>query len=503
MNIRINNTLTGKKEDFVPSKKGKLKMYVCGPTVYNYIHIGNARVYVVFDVVRRFFEWKGYEVTYVSNFTDIDDKIIKKAREEKVEFLELSRKYEAAFLEDVKNLGLKHADITPRATEHIPEMINMIRGLLEKGYAYSAGGDVFFSVDSFTDYGKLSGRSTEQMRTAERIEENPNKKNQLDFVLWKSAKPDEPYWDSPFGKGRPGWHLECSVMSEKYLGFGFDIHGGGRDLIFPHHENEIAQSEAFFEKKPFVKYWMHNGLLTIKSEKMAKSLGNIINLRTALKEYGADVLKLFYLSTHYRRPLDYSEKRLKETTDSLKRIVESVERAKFLLERNIDKSEISRRKTEKLKNATESTVAKFNSALKDDFNTAKAIGSVFELVRNLNRLTSDFSSPPAREQVKKTTEKIDELLDVLGISISRFREFSGTKKTAPEKELFKEVLEVAELFEVSGESTDELINTLLDKRNSARKEKDFETADSIREKLEELGIEIKDTPVGSRWSIKG
>ena len=318
MAIRVYNTLTGKKEDFVPLHEGKVGMYVCGVTVYDLCHIGHARSAIIFDILYRYFRYRGYEVTFVRNFTDIDDKIINRANQEGVDYKTIAERYIREFGMDIRGLGLEKATIEPRATDHIPEMIELVSGLIEKGYAYPGGGDVFFSVERFKEYGKLSKRNLEEMQAGARVEIDEKKKNPLDFVLWKGSKPGEPFWESPWGKGRPGWHIECSVMSMKYLGETFDIHGGGRDLVFPHHENEIAQSEGA-TGKPFARYWIHNGFININKEKMSKSLGNILTIKEVVKEWHPEVLRLFFLSSHYRSPLDYSEESLKEAKSGLDR----------------------------------------------------------------------------------------------------------------------------------------------------------------------------------------
>ncbi|MFW6113512.1 MAG: cysteine--tRNA ligase, partial [Actinomycetota bacterium] len=304
MNLKVYNTLTRKKDDFVPREEGKVSMYVCGPTVYNYIHVGNGRAYLVFDVIKRYLAYKGFEVFCVQNFTDVDDKIIKRSQEEGKSPHEIARVYEEAFLEDMSALNIEPPDVAPRATGTIQQMIDIVEGLVEKGHAYVVDGDVFFSVESFEEYGKLSGRTLEEMRAGERVEVDPRKRHPMDFALWKASKSGEPSWESPWGRGRPGWHIECSAMALKYLGMGFDIHGGGQDLIFPHHENEITQSEAYTGEKPFARYWLHNGFVNIREEKMSKSLGNIILVREILKRYEPDVVRLLSLQTHYRSPID-------------------------------------------------------------------------------------------------------------------------------------------------------------------------------------------------------
>jgi cysteinyl-tRNA synthetase len=497
LKIFIHNTLTGTREEFVPRDEGTVSMYVCGPTVYNYIHIGNARVYVFFDVVKRFLQYAGYTVRYVSNFTDIDDKILKRAAEEGRDWRELARQYEQAFLEDVEALGLEPADVRPRATEHIPEMLDIISRLVEAGYAYEAGGDVFFSVEAFAGYGKLSKRSLEDMRAGERVEVNPLKRNPLDFVLWKASKPGEPAWESPWGPGRPGWHIECSAMSTKYLGFGFDIHGGGQDLIFPHHENEIAQAEAAFGASPFVRYWMHNGLLTIRSEKMAKSVGNIILLRDALAQYGPDVLKMFYLSTHYRSALDYAPERLDEARASLERIYECVSYVRFLLRRSDAWQANADDEGASLRTAAARARDDFTAALADDFNTARALAAVFDFVRDINLAAGNLATMPPAAVLSDALDVLGELLGVLGIDVDRFEAFALSRLT----NLRSGLLALASRYGVNGADEHELIENLLAQRAALRSRKEFEAADAIRHGLEELGIEVKDTKLGSRWLV--
>ncbi|MCX7831930.1 MAG: cysteine--tRNA ligase [Actinobacteria bacterium] len=498
--MKINNTLTKKKENFNPSDSKTVRMYVCGPTVYNLIHIGNARVYVFFDVVRRYFEHSGYSVKYVSNFTDIDDKIIKRANEEGISFNEVARKYEEEFLKDIDALGLKHADLTPRATEYVNEMIEMIGGLIKKGYAYEAGGDVYFSVEKFPSYGKLSGRSPEEMRAGERVEPSKYKRDPLDFALWKGAKPGEPYWDSPFGPGRPGWHIECSVMSVKLLGFGFDIHGGGQDLIFPHHENEIAQAEAYYGKEPFVRYWMHNGLLTVRSEKMAKSLGNIILLRDALKFYGPDVLKLFYLSTHYRSPLDYSQERIKELEKALKRVLETRKRLAGTGEKT---KEITSETGKRLEQKRIWLENEFERAMSDDFNTAKAVAAIFEFIKEVNSALDQASDSLDVSVIKRSKETIDKLLGVLGVDLIRFEEFLQKRIENSKDDILMKLRGTAAYFGIEGDDLEDLILKLIELRNKERRQKNFHRADEIRNKLSSIGVILEDTPQGTRYKIEG
>ncbi|MCK4777324.1 MAG: cysteine--tRNA ligase [Actinomycetia bacterium] len=496
--MKIYNTLAKKKEEFIPREKGKVYMYVCGPTVYNYIHIGNARCYIVFDVIRRFFKFLGYKVKYISNFTDIDDKIINLANEKGVLWSEITEKYTDAFLQDMKCLNVKKADVYPKATEHIKEMIEMVSVLIEKGFGYEVDGNVYFEVDKFKDYGKLSGRSKEDLKAGVRVEIDSSKKNPLDFALWKKAKPDEPNWDSPWGKGRPGWHIECSAMSLKYLNMEFDIHGGGVDLIFPHHENEITQTEAYTGKSPFVKYWMHNGLLTIKSEKMAKSVGNIVSLRELLKEFHPNILRLFYLSNHYKSPVDFTYEKLEEAKKNWMRLENFIDSIGFISDRdsftaasgkdNLPDREILKKYKKK-----------FIEAMSDDFNTAAALGAIFEEIREINLYIEKFIGKFPKEAkgfFDKAKKETVVLVNVLGIKLGERNNLFSNK--------VKE-----ELFVFYGElggkekwhSENDLMENILNLREEARKKKDWEAADSIRNKLQEIGIEVEDTPYGPRINI--
>jgi cysteinyl-tRNA synthetase len=467
-NIKIYNTLTRQKEEFIPLETGKVKMYVCGPTVYNFIHIGNARPPIIFDVVRRYLTYRGYDVTYVQNFTDVDDKIIKKAKETGMSVEEVAKKFIAAFVEDARALGISEADEHPKVTEHIPEIISFIEGLVEKGHAYEAGGDVYFRTASFSEYGKLSHQNIEELQAGARIEVNDKKESPLDFVLWKGAKPGEIYWESPWGKGRPGWHIECSAMSRKYLGDTFDIHGGGHDLTFPHHENEIAQSECL-TGRPMARYWMHNGYINIENEKMSKSLGNFILVKDVREKYAPRIVRFFMLSAHYRNPINFSDELLQQAANSLERIDTAV--------RNL---------THYVKSAGAQTVTeeeqqisvfrqRFIEKMNDDFNTADAITVLFDMVRESNQLMS--GGLLKKELAKAYLSLFAEFGDVLGISF-------GEAESS-----------------VSGPS-DEEIDTLIEERTQARKEKNFARADEIRNQLQEMGIVLEDTPQGVRWHRK-
>ena len=447
-------------------------MYVCGPTVYDYIHIGNARAFVVADVVRRYLEYKGFKVKHVSNITDIDDKMINRAKEMGLTVQELGEIYSTAYFEDIAKLNVKKPNVTPRATQHIPEIIETIENLIEKGYAYIADGDVYFDVSKFEEYGKLSGNKAEALKMGARIEVNPKKRNPADFALWKAWKPGEPGWHSPWGKGRPGWHIECSTMAQKYLGETLDIHMGGKDLIFPHHENEIAQAEAL-RGKTFVRYWLHNEWLTVEGEKMSKSLGNFITVRDSLKMCSPAVLRFFLISAHYRSPLDFNSEALKTAERNLERLVRSLKRFRDIPERDSQTSE-----DKKLLLEVEEGKKKFEEAMDNDFNTPLAISALFNVARCMNNYGD------ANETVEKTIkQRILEiyvaLLDVLGIEWDTGKEETGLSRFA-----------------------EELIRIIIDVRNEMRKRREWEIADNIREKLRKIGIILEDTPQETRWVVK-
>ncbi len=461
--MKLYNTLTKKKEEFIPIEEGKVRMYVCGPTVYNYIHIGNARPMIVFDTVRRYLEYKGYEVTYVSNFTDVDDKIINKAIEEGVSTEEISERYIKECKKDMADLNIKPASKNPKATEEIEGMIQMIQTLIEKGYAYEKGGTVYFRTRKFEGYGKLSKKNIDDLEAGKRIAIEEQKEDAMDFVLWKPKKEGEPYWESPWGNGRPGWHIECSVMSKKYLGDTIDIHAGGEDLVFPHHENEIAQSEAC-NGVEFSKYWLHNAFLNINNQKMSKSLGNFFTVREIGEKYDLGVLRFFMLSAHYRTPLNFSADLMESSKNGLERLITSAERVKSIWEKA--EGGLMAEEKELLNKAVE-YVKKFESAMDDDFNTADAIAAMFELARFANiNVTETASKEYAGEIYKIMTD----LGNVLGIVLE-------------EK---KEIL-------------DEEIENLIQERNQARKDKNFARADEIRDLLLEQGIILKDTREGVQW----
>ena len=465
--VRVFDTLTEKKREFKPLEDKTVKMYVCGPTVYDHAHIGHARSAVVFDVIRRWLEYKGYKVIYVRNYTDVDDKIIKRSREEGIPWYEVAEKYIKSYEEDMRALNVKEPTYKPRVTEHIREIIEMINGLIDKGYAYEADGDVYFSVEKFTEYGKLSKRKIDELIAGARIEPGEKKRNPLDFALWKKSKEGEPGWESPWGIGRPGWHIECSAMSMKYFGETMDIHGGGLDLIFPHHENEIAQSEAY-TGKTFVRYWIHNGFVMVNKEKMSKSLGNFFTIKDILKEFSPDVLRLFLISTHYRNPIDFSFERLKDAERSLSRLLNFIESRKI-----IEELPISEEKSKELN--IESFRLEFESAMDDDFNTAKALGVLFEFVKSANPLKDKAikENKIAASEKKALFEAIDfveNILKLLGFKLEKEKE-KGIE--------------------------DELIKLLIDIRSELRKRRAFDLADLIRNKLKEIGITLEDLPSGT------
>ena len=402
MSLKIYNTMTRRKEEFVPLREGRVGIYACGVTVYDFSHIGHARAMVVFDVVQRYLRWCGYDVVFVRNYTDIDDKIINRAHEEGVGFNEIAERFITEFDRDMAALGVQTPTYTPRATEHIRDMIVLIQTLIAKGIAYEIDGDVYFSVKRFPGYGKLSGKNLDELMAGARVEIDERKQSPLDFALWKKSKQNEPFWESPWGNGRPGWHIECSVMSQKYLGETFDIHGGGMDLIFPHHENEIAQSEAA-TGKPFARYWMHNGFVNINQEKMSKSLGNFLMIRDVLKSYHPEAIRLFLLSNHYRSPIDFTDKIMDEATVSLDKIYAALERTEGVIQRS---------------EKTGDSWQKFAEAMDDDFNTAKGIGILFDAVRNINRLMDEHSGNIPDDSRKILEAELSDILkigDILGI----------------------------------------------------------------------------------------
>ena len=465
--MKVFNTLTKKKEEFVPLEEGKVRMYVCGPTVYNYIHIGNARPMIVFDTVRRYFEYKGYDVNYVSNFTDVDDKIIKKAIEEQVSAQEISQRYIAECKKDMAGMNVKPATKHPLATEEICGMVEMISELIEKGYAYEKNGTVYFSTRKFKDYGKLSHKNLDDLRSGGRsllVSGEDEKEDPLDFVLWKPKKEGEPFWKSPWSDGRPGWHIECSVMSRKYLGEQIDIHAGGEDLIFPHHENEIAQSEAA-NGKEFARYWMHNAFLNIDNRKMSKSLGNFRTVREISEQYDLQVLRFFMLSAHYRSPLNFSAELMEASKNGLERILNATDNLKHLIA-SVATEEMSAEEKEAF-SKTDAYVEEFEKAMDDDFNTADAIAAIFELVKYANTTATAESS---KEYLRGLLDRIVKIGDVLGLILDKKEEL-----------------------------LDADIEKLIEERQAARKAKDFARADAIRDELLEKGIILKDTREGVQW----
>ncbi|MCJ7813950.1 MAG: cysteine--tRNA ligase [Candidatus Atribacteria bacterium] len=469
MPLKIYNTLTRKKEVFIPLKNGEVGMYVCGPTVYNYIHIGNARPFIIFEVVKRFLKFKGYRVRYIQNLTDIDDKMINKAKELNITVSELAEKFIQEYFIDADSLNIERADVHPRATEHIGEIIELVKGLEEKGYAYEIDGNVYFDVSKFKDYGKLSGQNIEKLKSGARVEVNEKKKEAIDFSLWKRAKEGEPSWESPWGNGRPGWHIECSAMSIKYLGKTFDIHAGGSDLVFPHHENEIAQSEAYTNQQ-FVRYWMHNGYLCLDNQKMSKSLGNIMKVRDICQNYKGEVIRYFILSAHYRSPLNFSEEQLQQAQSSLQRLDNVIFNARYSLKQN--KFRKSKNKDDKLiVEKRKESEQNFIEAMDDDFNTPIALSQLFAFAREVNIYLNSTCL--------KNKEVLEEILKF-------YQKLAG------------EILGILKDFDQE-ESFEQEIKKLIEKREKARKERNWIESDRIRDKLQEKGILLEDTPSGARW----
>lgn len=487
--VKLYNTMSGKLEEFKTVEDGKVKMYVCGPTVYNYIHIGNARPIIFFDTVRRYLEYRGYDVTYVSNFTDVDDKIIKRANEEGISFEEVAKKYIEAFEVDTQKLNIKEGIKRPKATEYIGEMIKIIKELEKKGYAYAVDGDVYFEVEKYENYAALSHHNVEDLKAGARIDIDERKKSTLDFALWKSAKEGEPFWNSPWGKGRPGWHIECSAMSKKILGDSFDIHGGGQDLIFPHHENEIAQSKCAHGGE-YARYWMHNGYLNIRGEKMSKSLGNFTLLRDILNEYEGRIVRFFMLSSHYRKPIDFSDEELSMAKTAIERIENTLMRAEeFLKAQNSDTCE----DTSEFEKVFENSKNKFHEGMDDDFNTAIALGGIFELVKEINRFIDlGKKSEKSIELFGQAVEFIKQVIvEVLGVELV-LKENIG-HLTLELKELLGE--------ETEGDA-ESILEKILEKRLNAKVSKNYALSDEIRNKLIALGIEIKDGKDKTSWTLK-
>jgi len=470
--VKVYNTLTKQKEEFVPLRDGEVRMYVCGPTVYDYTHLGHARTYIAFDVIRRYLEHKGYTVLMVMNFTDIDDKIIRRANETGEDPNELAEKFMHFFLEDMEALKVKPADVYPRVTEHIKDIIEFVKKLEEKGYAYEALDGVYFEVRKFKDYGKLSKVNLEEIVAGARVEPGEGKKNPEDFALWKKAKPGEPKWESPWGEGRPGWHIECSTMSTKYLGEQFDIHGGGNDLIFPHHENEIAQTEACTGKE-WVKYWLHTGFVMVKGEKMSKSLGNFVTIRELLERYSPEVIRFFVLQRHYRSPLDYTEEGIQHAKNNLERLYNTIENIRIALE----KAEIPfkwNKEEFELYEAIRKAKEKFYEAMDDDFNMAEAMKPIFEVANAVNKYLAEVEKP--KESVlRKALEFFQMVGEIFGLFEEYFKE---SKEESKEKELIELLIQI---------------------RAELRKQKNYALADEIRAKLREMGIQLEDTPQGTIW----
>ena len=464
--MQIYNDLTMRLEEFVPLEEGKVKMYACGPTVYNYIHVGNARPIIMFDVLRRYLEYRGYEVTFVQNFTDVDDKIINRANEEGIDSSAVAEKYIAEYWKDVTALGVRPATVHPKATENIGQIIKLVKTLIEKGYAYEVNGDVYYRTLKFADYGKLSHQPIEELRSGARVDVNDVKEDPLDFALWKAAKPGEPSWNSPWGKGRPGWHIECSAMSNRYLGKTMDIHCGGSDLIFPHHENEIAQSEAANDA-PFVRYWVHNGFINVDNKKMSKSLGNFFTVREAAEAYGYDCIRMFMLMSHYRSPLNYSGEILMQARAALERLSTARDNLDFFAANGED-GPMTEAETAFV-NALAAYRDRFCAAMDDDFNTADAVSVIFELVREINAAVSP-NAHPTRALAEACRALYLELSDVLGIPFIERKDELTPEQTA--------------LFEA---------------RKAARKEKNWAESDRIRDELRAQGIIVEDTPQGMKW----
>ncbi|MBI5328031.1 MAG: cysteine--tRNA ligase [Deltaproteobacteria bacterium] len=477
MPLLIYNSLTRQKQEFKPIKAGEVTMYVCGPTVYDLSHIGHARSAVAFDVVYRYLKYKGFRVKYTRNYTDIDDKIINRANKDGVAWNEISERYIKAFDEDMAALGVELPNFRPKATETIQEMIGVIQALIDKGFAYVLDGDVYYSVRKFNGYGKLSGKNIEELEAGARVEVDERKEDPLDFALWKKSKHGEPWWDSPWGRGRPGWHIECSAMSQKFLGETIDIHGGGKDLIFPHHENEIAQSEGA-TGKPFVRYWLHNGFVNIEKEKMSKSLGNILAIRDALNNYSFEAVRLFLISSHYRSPIDYSPDALREAEVALERYYRTLERMEKDWPDVVNAKVNEQRKKQRMQ--------RIINAMDDDFNTAYAAGFIFEEVNTANRLMDSAKT--------LGTNELEEALPVIKAIFKEAGSFLGVFHRGPQ-EYFAEKkgnLKVSE----------EEIARLVLERSEAKKDKDFKKADAIRKELEEKGVLLEDTPKGTVWRMK-
>lgn len=477
MSIQVFNTLANRKEEFVPKIPGQVSIYACGITPYNYAHIGNSRPAVFWDCVRRFLIYRGYQVKFIQNFTDVDDKIIKRAAQLGQEPLELSNEYAGIYLEDLQSLGVMPADNYPKVSEHIPEIIEMVQTLINKGYAYESAGDVYFEVRSFKDYGKLSGRQLEELQSGARVEINELKRDPLDFALWKAAKPEEISWDSPWGPGRPGWHIECSAMAIKYLGKGFDMHGGGEDLVFPHHENEIAQSEAYLGES-FANYWLHNAFVTVSGERMGKSMGNFSTIRDVITKYSPKVVRFWLIGTHYRNPIGFGETEFVAAAKGLERLETARFNWEHLLQQEIVSAATSGEASQLVRDQIVQTKAEFIAGMEDDFNTPQALASLYELVRVVNRWIQepDFSLTEANKSVvQQAVDLLTELGGLLGLLVEDQKEAD---------------IGVAQ------------IEALIEQRTQAKKEKNWALADQIRDQLKAQGVALEDTPQGVRWKVE-
>jgi len=492
MSLKLYNTLTRKREEFIPIEEGKIGIYVCGITAYDVCHIGHARSAVVFDVIYRYLKYKGYDVTYVKNFTDVDDKIIGKAIEEGTEIADISERYIKEHNEDMDRLGVVRPTVAPKATENIKGMIRLIDTLMDKGLAYVVDGDVYYSVEGFDGYGKLSGRGLDDMMAGARIDIDEKKKNPFDFVLWKAAKEGEPWWNSPWGKGRPGWHIECSVMSQRFLGDTFDIHGGGEDLIFPHHENEIAQSEGA-TGKPFANYWIHNGFIKIDSEKMSKSLGNTLTIKEVLNAYHPEVVRFFILQRHYKSYIDFSDAAMAEARSGMDRVYTTLKAIKDAIGEGTDLSDLSEKNLSKedevVFQKAGALPGRFTEAMDDDFNTPMALGYLFDTVRLINGYLPAKDSQPARETLfvlSEARERIREVGKVLGLFLEDPADYFGKDR---DREVRKSGVDVEE------------VERLIAERREAREAKDWARADEIRDLLAGKGIVLEDTPAATTWKI--
>jgi cysteinyl-tRNA synthetase len=476
MSVHLYNSLTQQVEPLIPRDDKRIAMYVCGVTPYDFPHMGNARTIVAFDIIRRYLEYRGFQVMYVQNFTDIDDKIINRANEQGVPWQALAERFIAIYFEEMDALNVQRASVYPRATENIDEIISLVQALEEQGYAYAADGDVYFEVRKFARYGELSNRDINDLRSGARVEVSERKRDPLDFALWKRAKPGEPSWESPWGPGRPGWHIECSAMSLKFLGPSFDIHGGGPDLIFPHHENEIAQSEAATDGKMFARYWMHSGFLTINKEKMSKSLGNFFTVREVLQRYAPEVVRYFLTAVHYRSPLDYSDQTLDQAKSAYERLHQGALNMQRVLMAGVQAPEAAPERSAALRTAVDGAEVEFQQAMDDDFNTPRAIAALFNLVSEANKLTGDADFVPDAAALTALSDAhalLLRLAGVVGIVLNPRQEEGGL--------------------------TEPLMSLLIDLRAQARADKHFALADAIRNRLSEIGVQLEDTPQGTTW----